>query len=135
MTIAFTIFGQFIDHDIDLTFSQNGAAVEFMNISIPKNDPFFKNQDSITFTRSQSAKTDSNSVRRHNNFITSWIDGSQIYGSDNDTNCALRTFKNGKLKVNVKNNEDFLPLFNGFFRAGDVRAVENSILATYQTIF
>lgn len=28
-----------------------------------------------------------------------------------------------------------MPLFNGFFRAGDVRAVENSILATYQTIF
>lgn len=74
--------------------------------------------------------------RKHRNTITSWIDGSQIYGSDNETNCALRTFKDGKLKISTgKNGEELLPLFNGFFRAGDVRAIENSILATYHTIF
>lgn len=75
-------------------------------------------------------------ARKHSNVVTSWIDGSQIYGSANDTVCALRTFKGGKLKTSRgKNGEELLPLLNGFFRAGDIRAIENSILATYHTIF
>lgn len=52
LTFAFTIFGQFVDHDLDLTFAQTSNA-EFMNITIAPNDQFFKNQSFISFTRSQ----------------------------------------------------------------------------------
>lgn len=45
--------------------------------------------------------------------------------------CALREFRGGKLK----NDQNFLPKFNGFVRAGDIRALENAILTTFQTIF
>ena len=33
------------------------------------------------------------------NGITSWIDGSQVYGSDASTNAELRTSVNGMMKV------------------------------------
>lgn len=91
-TLAFTIFGQFIDHDIDLTFSQQSTdtePAEEMDIEIPANDPFFKGQTKIGFTRSQFVE-EPGKVRQQQNQITSWIDGSQIYGSDNETICALR---------------------------------------------
>lgn len=39
--MAFTIFGQFVDHDIDLTPSGNS---ENMDIKIPSGDPFFENR-------------------------------------------------------------------------------------------
>lgn len=105
-----------------------------MDIIIPPGDRFFTNQTAIGFSRSQFTQP-SGGPRRHPNLVTSWIDGSQVYGSNNVTNCALRTFKNGKLKVSKQGNQDFLPLFNNFFRAGDVRALENMILTTFQTIF
>lgn len=94
-----------------------------MDIDIPPLDDFFTNQTIIPFTRSE-AFDGPGKARKHKNMITSWLDGSQIYGSDNETNCALRTFKKGKLKVSTgPNGEELLPLFNGFFRAGDVRAI------------
>lgn len=105
-----------------------------MNITIPNGDQFFKNQKYISFTRSQ-AVDEPGQTRKFKNAITSWIDGSQIYGSDNETNCALRTFKNGKLKTSGNQGEELLPLFGDFFRAGDVRAIENAVLASYHIIF
>lgn len=104
-----------------------------MDIKIPSGDNFFT-QNVIGFSRSQFTQTNEE-PRRHPNLVTSWIDGSQIYGSNNVTNCALRAFKNGKLKVSMQGNKEFLPLFNNFFRAGDVRALENMILTSFHTIF
>jgi hypothetical protein len=105
-----------------------------MNISIPFGDQFFTNQSYISFTRSQCVDSPGE-PRKFKNAITSWIDGSQVYGSDNETNCALRSFKNGKLKTSGNPGEELLPLFGTFFRAGDVRAIENAVLASYHTIF
>ena len=51
--------------------------------------------------------------------ITTWVDGSQVYGSDPLTNCILRTFTRGKLKISGNN---LLPLIDGLFRAGDIRS-------------
>ena len=42
------------------------------------------------------------------NDVTHWWDGSQLYGSDVDTSANLRSFKDGKMKVNEK--DGLLPL-------------------------
>jgi hypothetical protein len=39
-----TTFGQFVDHDIDLTPAQAGNSAEALDIKIPSNDQFFLNQ-------------------------------------------------------------------------------------------
>jgi peroxidase len=84
-----TTFGQFVDHDIDLTPAQAGNSAETLDIKIPSNDQFFLNQSFIGFKRSQFVQ-EKGEARKHKNIITSWIDASQVYGSDADTNCALR---------------------------------------------
>jgi peroxidase len=40
----------------------------------------------------------------HRNLVTAWIDGSQIYGSDSQTACSLRSFQNGKLEISIQGN-------------------------------
>ena len=42
------------------------------------------------------------------NDVTHWWDGSQLYGSDEQTSAKLRSFKNGKLKVSDK--DGLLPI-------------------------
>lgn len=79
--MAFTIFGQFLDHDLDLTESGQD---EPMNIKIPDNDNFFTERNFLPFRRSKFIN--GTTSRDHVNFITAWIDGSQIYGSDEITN-------------------------------------------------
>lgn len=67
------------------------------------------------------------------NVITAWLDGSQIYGSDERTASNLRTFTDGKMTVD---SNQFMPLDeNGQFLAGDVRANENMILSSLHTLF
>src|SRR5204863_2303687 len=86
------------------------------------------------------------------NSVTSWLDGSQIYGSDAATADKLRTHSGGKLKTSagnllpVNNSATFptgtLPMANStlspddqLFAAGDVRANENIELISLQTLF
>jgi len=52
-----------------------------MDIEIPKNDKFFGNQNVINFRRSSFVEKPG-LARSHPNVITSWLDGSQVYGSD-----------------------------------------------------
>lgn len=39
----------------------------------------------------------------HKNLISSWIDGNNVYGSDEETANKLRSFVNGKMKTSVDN--------------------------------
>lgn len=71
------------------------------------------------FARSKYQKTGQS--RMHRNMITSWIDGNQVYGSDEETSRSLRTFTNGKLKTSADNLLPREPTF-GLFLAGDIRA-------------
>ena len=82
LSAFFTIFGQFVDHDLDLTPTQRGDDAEKANIIIPDGDQFFPNGSAISFTRSQFIIDPDNGQRQQLNSITPWLDGGQIYGSD-----------------------------------------------------
>ncbi|MFK7840314.1 MAG: peroxidase family protein [Bdellovibrionales bacterium] len=131
------VWGQFVDHDITLTREGDSEAY---NISIPQGDvhfdPFGTGQAEIHFKRSAAADgTGENTPREHVNNITSFIDASNVYGSDEDSQLALRA-EGGKM---LTSGDDLLPLIQGDhgseFLAGDVRANENIGLTSMHTIF
>ena len=142
-------WGQFIDHDIDLTKSGDVP----MNIPIPAGDSTFDPTSQgnlfIAFDRSQTAPGTGTSTSNPAQFVnqdTSFIDGSMIYGSDATTAAALRTFVVGQLKTSAG---DLLPYNtmglnmadnigvpeDTLFAAGDVRANENVELTNITTLF
>ncbi len=129
-------WGQFLDHDLDLTDSQpaNGAC------DIPVLDPADLLYPTIFMNRSNFVVADG--VRAQINEITAFIDGSQVYGSDASRARALRTLQGGRLKTSPGNllpfNVDGLPnLGTGpeFFVAGDIRSNENVVLTSLHTLF
>ncbi len=106
MTDFVYAWGQFIDHDIDLT--ESGSVP--MNIPIPGGDSTFDPTNLgdllLAFDRSQIAAgtgTGPSNPAQYVNQITSYIDGSMIYGSDAATAAALRTFSGGLLKTSAGN--------------------------------
>lgn len=142
------LWGQFIDHDLDLT--ENADPAESFNIAVPDDDALFDpdgtGEAEIFLNRSIYDTETGNEVgdpRQQINQITSFLDGSVVYGSDEERAAALRTFEGGKLKTS---DGDLLP-FNeeGFenaggdsdtlFLAGDVRANENAALTAMHTVW
>lgn len=142
-------WGQFIDHDLDLT----DGAEESADILVPAGDPFFDPGDTgtqvITFNRAlfdAATGTDASNPREQENEITSWLDGSMVYGSDDDRNAALREAGTPFLATSSGNllpfNTDSLTNANGFvtdpttlFLAGDIRANEQLGLTVMHTLF
>ena len=144
-------WGQFIDHDIDLT---DGSADEPQNIIVPIGDNFFDPAETgnaiIPFNRAlfdPDTGTDSSNVRQQENEITSWIDGSMIYGSSDERAAALRVGPDSPyLKTSSGDllpfNTERLPNANGpgaepesLFLAGDIRANEQIGLTALHTLF
>ena len=133
------VWGQFLDHDLGLT-SASTSDSERANIQVPVGDPEFDpagtGTQTIGFHRSKYDNITKNSVanpRQQVNGLTSFIDGSMIYGVDQATADSLRSFKGGRLLV----GKDGLPPVdqNGFFIAGDERANENVELTSMHTLF
>lgn len=141
-------WGQFVDHDIGIT--ESAEPEEHADIAVPTGDmwfdPFATGTETIPFSRS--IFTGSTSVanpRQQLNEITTWIDGSGVYGSDAVRASALRTNDGtGRLKISSGNlmpfNRRGLPnQGNGpperFFLAGDVRANEQVGLTALHTLF
>lgn len=145
-------WGQFIDHDITLT---EEGHTEDAPIFLPPNENSFAVP--IRFMRSKAKPgTGISSPREQINLITSWLDASMVYGSDQHRASWLRTYQNGKLKTSAGN---LLPYntYNGeqygavdpnapsmasipgaapkHFVAGDVRANEQPGLTTLHTLF
>ena len=118
-------FGQFMDHDMDLTQS-NGAAD---NISVPAGDPIGGPNDSpLDFNRSQTdpaTGTSKSNPAQQVNSISSYFDLSQIYGSDQATDNALRTLSGGQMKTSPGG---LPPLDNlSYFTAAQLAAINASV--------
>jgi len=144
-------FGQFLDHDIGLAA---GGFSEAFDISVPAGDPWFDPASTgtkkIWMDRSAfNPATGTSNPREQLNTVTSFIDGSQIYGVDRARAAWLRAGTSGKLKVRATEFGDMLPLNDGTLAnddplgnpvtslvvAGDVRANEQPGLTTFHTVF
>lgn len=142
-------WGQFLDHDIDLTDGVDPA--EPINIAIPAGDAYFDpdNTGGVVIAMNRSiydfdTGTSTNNPREQINEITAWIDASNVYGSDSERANELRTLDGtGQLKTSEGNllpfNTNGLANAGGdnpaLFLAGDVRANEQIGLTTMHTLF
>jgi hypothetical protein len=142
-------WGQFIDHDISLSVQTNGAAVNGsapISITDPL-DPLGPNP--IPFTRSNFVlDPPPRQVRRQINENSSYLDASNVYGSDatratalrsNDgTGAKLLTSAGNLLPLNTaglpNQNRSLLPN-DQLFLAGDIRANENVMVTSMHTLF
>ncbi|MEZ4898848.1 MAG: peroxidase family protein [Saprospiraceae bacterium] len=145
-------WGQFIDHDIDLTPEGHS---EYVPIPLPEDETWFTGE--LPFFRSEVYPgTGESGDRQQTNLITSWIDGSNIYGSEPERADWLRTHFQGKLKMstggllpyNTIDGELNSPLDPDApsmagdgggtvktFVSGDVRAAEQPGLTALHTLF
>lgn len=135
-------WGQFIDHDIDLT---GGGTGEAFPISVPAGDPWFDPGGTGTqiIPLERSIYLMRRSRRQQINEITAYLDASNVYGSDPQRAAELRA-EGGLLKTSAG---DLLPFnVNGFanaptgddpslFLAGDVRANEQVALTAMHILF
>jgi peroxidase len=142
-------WGQFVDHDIDLTGARQPA--EPAPIPVPIGDPWFDPTSTglatIELNRSayhHGTGYDPAYPRQQLNQITHFIDASNVYGSDDVRAASLRANDGtGRLLVSVGNllpfNTPGLPNAGGtgpeLFLAGDVRANEQVGLTALHTVF
>lgn len=152
-------FGQFLSHDTSLA-EPNAATTtggvtgrsgnERFNVNVGTGDPVL-NFTEIPATRSVSvaASVSPTGKREQINTLTTFIDGSQVYGSDSARAAALRTFSGGLLKTSDGPDGELMPyntggLANGnalripesrMFLAGDVRANEQVGLIMMHTLW
>ncbi len=123
-------WGQFIDHDLDLTEAGHGG--EFAPIIPPADDPAFPPGSMIPFTRVEPLEgTGVDTPREYPNEITGFLDASMVYGSDEETAASLRV-DGGKM---LMTEDEFLVLDGENPMAGDVRAGENVGLTSLHTLF
>lgn len=134
-------WGQFLDHELDLTPEQSGEEGEEMKVEIGAGDPFFAAGE-LSLHRSKFADgTGKNGEPAEQiNDITAFIDASNVYSSDKDKAADLRSGKGGKLRTGQKNllpldSANPNPVQKKFFLAGDARASENSMLISMHTLF
>jgi hypothetical protein len=148
------VWGQFIDHDLDLT-PTNPA--ELLQILADPNDP--SQMGNQTFARSvydPTTGTSTSNPRQQVNAVTSYLDLSQVYGSTAALADALRTHVGGLMKtspgnmlpydnstyftpaqlaiINMANDSGAVSTQN-LFVTGDVRGNENVELTALQTLF
>jgi hypothetical protein len=147
-------WGQFIDHDMDLTPSASG---ELLTILADPGDPNLMGDQ--TFERSSfdpGTGTGPGNPRQQVNAVTSFLDLSQVYGSTAAIADALRTHVGGLMKTSPGNmlpydnstyftpeqlsiihmaNDSGAAHTEDLYVAGDVRANENVELTALQTLF
>lgn len=124
-------WGQFVDHDLTLTRTDG---VNSISVVVPAGDPVYPPGTVIPITRAVIDPTTgpgtSNPAMALNS-TTAWHDASMVYGSNTATAASLR-LPDGHMKTSAGN---YLPIVDGIFAAGDVRAAENPALTALQTLF
>ncbi len=138
-------WGQFLDHDLDLTPEVD--PIEPFDIEVPAFDPWFDptGEGDVLIPLDRSHYEIRSGVRQQTNEITAYIDGSNVYGSDEARAMELRELDGtGRLRTS---EGDLLPYnTNGFpnapdandssfFLAGDFRANEQVGLTAMHTLF
>jgi hypothetical protein len=147
-------WGQFLDHDLDLTTTNSG---ELLSILADPNDA--NGMGDQTFVRSTydpATGTSTSNPRQQVNSVTSYLDLSQVYGSSAAIADALRTHSGGLLKTSPGNmlpydnstyftpeqlavinmaNDAHAVATENLFVTGDVRGNENVELTSLQTLF
>ena len=140
-------WGQFLDHDLDLT--PVAHPIEPMDIEIPTGDTHFDpdGKGGVTMPLERSVYKMVNGVREQMNHITAYIDASNVYGSDpiraealkaNDGNGRMKTSTGNLLPFNVDRLPNAAPGGTDpttFFIAGDFRANEQVGLTAMHTLF
>ena len=135
-------WGQFMDHDLDLTEFQ--LPREAAPIPIPMGDPIFDSLSqggrTISFDRSlhRVLPYRTSMVRQQLNEITAWVDASNVYGSELERAESIRAHVDGMMATS--GGGLFMPTENAgngnlIFRAGDIRSTEQVGLATMHTLF
>ncbi len=156
------LFGQFIDHDLSLT--ENASDVSPILLDIPENDAFFDQDAIIPLSRNKIVEGtgEQGIAREYSNEVTTFIDGSMVYGSTKERADWLRSFDSGKLWTSMAGPvgsgallpwntttkeygggsfiDNAAPHMEGggndkFFVCGDVRANENPLLLAMHTLF
>lgn len=141
-------WGQFLDHDLDLTTSN---PAEPFNVPILPGDPRFPAGE-MPFNRSITVPGTGTSIanpRQQPNVVSTYIDASMVYGSDATTALSLRAATGGRLKTIETPQGELLPLkgpdgtiksggatfvAGDVFLAGDVRVNENVVLTSLHTL-
>jgi hypothetical protein len=149
------VWGQFIDHDMDLTPTGSG---ESFDIPADPTRPFdgMGVEGFIRSTFDPATGTSTSNPRQQVNAVTSFLDLSEVYGSTPVVADALRTHSGGLLMTSpggllpYDNTTYFTPAQitalnmandaqqvaeSSLFAAGDVRANENVELTAMQTLF
>jgi len=167
-TLMLMQWGQFVDHDITHTpvvkgveesgilCCENGNTIsdkdrhrECFPISLPENDHVFSKfgQQCMEFVRSMPAPRQGCNFgpREQVNQITAWLDGSNVYGSDDAEAAKLRLLGGGRLRVTRVQGRDLLPLnpaecsddvrHRYCFSAGDLRCNEQLELTVTHTVW
>lgn len=149
-------FAQFIAHEI---FQYEGDTEQKLEIAIPEGDAFFDPSQPLLLPRAKATDESgagTNLPNQYQNQVTAFIDGSNIYGSDEQTANWLRSYVGGKLKMSSNGllpwntiSGDFndeidpnAPIMKDetgalvkYFVAGDTRANQNPLLIAFHTIF
>ncbi|KAL0278790.1 UNVERIFIED_CONTAM: hypothetical protein PYX00_000497 [Menopon gallinae] len=161
-------WGQFIDHDITAASQSRGfngsiprccdvppnlLHPDCLPIEVPANDPFYGRFGIRCLEFLRSAPTSRVGCllgpREQINQVTSYIDGSMIYGSTNRESQKLRLFRNGMMRYtrmpqrlpllpSDRTRNDFCRDVNqdfGCFMGGDLRMNEQPGLLAMHTVF
>ena len=100
-------WGQFLDHELDLTGEHQPP--EFLSLIVPASDAQYAGRK-IPFRRSTfDPATGITDPREQINQITSYIDASNVYGSNEARAYALRTHSCGYLKTSPSPDGPLLP--------------------------